>query len=263
MKLTLLLEELLLENTIKQFRSDLLDKGLITKDQLENIENEFKKNSNILLYFLKELNKIGKVLTDDEIKKYIDIVKFFMEKISASKGSLRGQEFLKDIGINLTKKPMLILYSFEELEEAYKKSLEKSSSVNTNLIDSVDIAKLKEVKIELLGTVNSNGIEYQVFEVPADAGEEAFNVYRRILGRCKDRGAINPEKPDEKNGIKICTMAGKEHFKNYNQRTLDNGEINETAGPFYVIFSLEDPLSPYQVGFENGQFKDKNDKEYF
>ena len=109
-----------------------------------------------------------------------------------------------------------------------------------NLVSVNDIDRLKSIGIGLIGVVDG----YQCFYVPKElvGNEEAFTVYKNILGKCAGR--------DSGAKIDICTMANKNHFDYYLK-----------DGPFFVFYNLSDKQSPYQFHYESMQFMDKNDND--
>ena len=112
-------------------------------------------------------------------------------------------------------------------------------SSSDGLVTPNEVRKLEAVGIKLLGLQDG----YQIFKVPQSlkGNQEGWKIYKEILGRCAGRGTGAQ--------IDICTMASSNYFDQY----LDDG-------PYYVIFNLNDPKSPYQFHYESSQFMDKNDQ---
>jgi len=109
-----------------------------------------------------------------------------------------------------------------------------------NYVSQSDIEKLTSTGgIDYLGMWNG----YQVFRV-FKVGEGVWKPYRDILGRCKGRGRGAK--------IDICTIGNYDYFKRYlKEHKLSN---------YFLLFNLNDPLSPYQLHHETRQFMDKNDR---
>lgn len=122
------------------------------------------------------------------------------------------------------------------------KSDDESKLDSDNYVSPGDMQRLENAGIQYLGMTDG----YQVFEVPSSLNkdENAWKVYKNILGRCKGRASGE--------GIDICTFANFSHFNTY---TSD--------GPLFVLFNLGDPQSPYQFSYETNQFMDKNDNPLF
>ncbi len=109
-----------------------------------------------------------------------------------------------------------------------------------NYVSQSDIEKLTSTGgIDYLGMWNG----YQVFRV-FKVGEEVWKPYRDILGRCKGR--------DKGAKIDICTIGNYGYFKRY----LKENKLSN----YFLLFNLNDPLSPYQLHHETRQFMDKNDR---
>ena len=108
-----------------------------------------------------------------------------------------------------------------------------------------EIEKLKAVGILYHGLVD----EVQLFEIPNNCkdSQEAWKVHREILAKCKGR--------EQGAKIEICTMASFDYFKQYLQ--------NHPNSSYWIVFDLNNPLSPYQLHFESGNYKDKNDADMF
>lgn len=244
MKLTLLLEDILLEARIDELKTK-----YVGNDKLIKNENDFEKIFTILkseqlsTIFIKKLNDLSNntEITTRVIEKYLDIFMYIQNTMSKKSDKIKN--LLKSVGAEKSQSEVSP-YSLEELELIYDKlkKIENSGEATEkpNYINKNGILKLRSVGIEFLGVADG----YQVFEVPKDSGKETWDVYSRILGRCSDH--------KEGGKITICTMAGYESF-----------EENIKKGPFYVLYNYDDPLSPYQIGFEAGQFKDKDNTEYF
>ena len=142
----------------------------------------------------------------------------------------------------------------EEIQEFIRKCIEireKHVNLTTGVekgneekyVTPKDIQKLENVGINYLGMCDG----YQVFEIPNELkdNEDAWKIYRDILGRCagRDKGAK----------IEICTIANFSNFQDY--------LTDHPGSSYFLMFNLGDPLSPYQIHFESNQFMDKNDTE--
>lgn len=95
-----------------------------------------------------------------------------------------------------------------------------------------------------LKPAGANG--YQVFQITSPT-KDNWKIYRDLLGRCKgrNRGAK----------IEICTIGDFRYFRNYLK--------DDEGSSYFVLFNLNDPLSPYQLHVESNQFMNKNDVERF
>jgi hypothetical protein len=111
-----------------------------------------------------------------------------------------------------------------------------------NYVSVFDLKKLNDVGIIYHGI--SEG--YQVFEIPNSLkdSEDAYNVYKSVLAKCGGR--------KEGAKIHICTMANYEHFNDYLEK------FDESS--YFVMYNMNDPLSPYQFHYESGELRDKNNK---
>lgn len=114
-----------------------------------------------------------------------------------------------------------------------------------NYVSQKDIEKLENSGgVKYLGMFDNKNFKYQVFQVHG-IGEDVWELYRDILGRCKGRARGAK--------IDICTVGNYDYFKQYLQ---DYGDSTS----YFVLFNLDDSKSPYQLHYESGQFMDKNDK---
>ena len=118
-----------------------------------------------------------------------------------------------------------------------------------NFVSQKDIEKMEEGggikylgiwKPEKIKELNKDG--YQVFDV-FKVSKDNWKLYRDMLGRCKGR--------DKGAKIDICTIGDYTYFRNYLKDYRDSH--------YFVLFNLNDPLSPYQLHIESDQFMNKND----
>ena len=107
------------------------------------------------------------------------------------------------------------------------------------MVSKADILKLEDVGVKLIGLVAG----YQIFKV-SNSDKETWEVYRKILGKCKEGGSIH-----------LCTIAGYDNFRNYLQKS--------PGSVYYLIYNQNYPLSPYQFHYESNQFKDRKNADIF
>lgn len=133
----------------------------------------------------------------------------------------------------------------QEVEKARKKAeISGGEEIDDKYVSPDDILKLEEAGIDYLGFMPSNnGSKYQGFKLTIEkAGNpETHKLYNSILMRCKDRhlGAK----------IELCTAPNYGQYINYLQRD-----------DLFVFFNLNDPKSPIQMHYKDGQFMDKDDR---
>jgi hypothetical protein len=91
---------------------------------------------------------------------------------------------------------------------------------------------------------------YQVFKI-ANTSKAAYQDYTNILGRIKGRsaGASNH----------ICTFPNYDRYLYYLNYTDYYKQNNKGIKPMFVLFNLNDDLSPYQMHHASQQFMDRND----
>lgn len=243
MKIFELLESILIEeHLIDKLKEKYLGEPIEGEKHKRLTNDEFNEvldatNNKFTLTAWLTIKVADNIIHKTDIYKFKDYFKIFEKN--------KNKFDLKDINQYRTK---------EQIEEFIEKCIEireknilhtkgiemedKDKYVSTN-----DIQKLENAGLHYLGI--SDG--YQIFETPNELkdNENAWKVYRNILGKCAGR--------DEGAKIDICTIAGFGHFKHYLTR--------HPGSSYFTMFNLRDPLSPYQIHFESNQFKDKNNKD--
>ena len=110
-------------------------------------------------------------------------------------------------------------------------------------VNGAGIEKLKNVGIELIGTVMSDGKDYQVFKIPkSNNSQPTWKVYRSELGKCAGRS--------QGRKVGFCTIAEYDAFKTY---------INKDD--MYLFYNISDIDSPYQFHYKDNQFMNSDDEE--
>lgn len=218
----------------------------------------------------------GKLFSEDEFKQ--------VEDVTGNKWYLIAW-LTKRVAQNLIKKEDI--YKWKEYFQIYEKNknkfehkdlnLYKSAEDMQKLLDNIIQVREGDIKFEEISTkdnfVSQSDIEkmeagggikyigiwkpskglkdlnadgYQVFDV-SEPTEQNWKLYRDILGRCKgrNRGAK----------IDICTIGNFGYFQRYLK--------NDKGSSYFVLFNLNDPMSPYQLHVESSQFMNKNDSERY
>jgi hypothetical protein len=205
----------------------------ISNDDYNQIVKVSKKVANIIWLTVKVHNDI--ILLEDVYKfeEYFDI--FEKNKTKFSEKSIHKYETKEDVGLFI--QTCIVV---RERNIKFEDILDKDRYVSLN-----EIEKLEAVGIKYHGLVD----DVQLFEIPNECknNEMAWKAHREILARCKGR--------EQGAKIEICTMASFSYFKQY----LDNNPNSS----YWILFDLQNPLSPYQMHFESGNFKDKNDADMF
>jgi len=226
MKLIQILESVIFEAGADNLKKDYVDSGKIPQEVFDKIVEVANNQYGYALWLIKRV--IAKVILPEDIYKY----KEYLSVFSRHKGKFQ----YKDINDYKTYQQVreFVLKCIEILEA---QSSVPQSSDGDNLVSPNDILKLKKFGIEMIGKFDG----YQCFKTPTNlkGNEEAWKTYKKILG---DAGGKK---------IAICTIANFEHWNDYIED--DN---------FYIFFNKNDDLSPYQFGYKQKQFKDKNDTEY-
>ena len=224
---------------IQNIRRVLVDTGKISEADFEKIITVSNGKSNYIKLLAKALAK-GYMHSTDIYKWGPQNDKFIGQFEKAKNSPATKALFpIKDIGKINTRE------EFVEFEKIIKDYIERDviikdeSNPDSILLNQPDILKLRDVGIKLLGLEAG----YQIFKV-SNMDKQTWEVYRTILGRCKEGASIH-----------ICTIAGYSHFKNYLEK--------HPGSSYYVIFNQNDPLSPYQFHYESNQFKDRKDNDLF
>lgn len=226
LKLINILENIILESKIESLKKDYVDSGKITQDVFDLVINSSVGQYGYALWLIKRV--IDNIILPEDLYKYEKYFKVF-------------DRFKKKFPSN----DIFAYKTSQQVKEFVLKCIEIIDTINVgtdsgsddNLVSGADILKLKEFGIKLIGMVDG----YQCFKVPQKLAdnETAYKVYKKILG---DAGGKT---------IEICTMGSFSHFQNH---------LKEDD--FYVFFNKSDDLSPYQFGYVQEQFKDRNDTEY-
>ena len=234
MKLFDLVTNIILEN----YQLDLLVKHLVGEPQLGDKHGRISKsefdtimdhtNGKFAYTAWLVKNIVRKHINFDDVKKFIVYFKVFEKyKSLFTHSDINQYKTLEDINdfVSTAKK---IIQDFEKMGE---------NGGESNFISPTQIKKLEsEFGIKLIGLHDG----YQVFLIPKEleGNEDAWKAYRNTFGQCKDG-----------NKLSVCTFASVGHFNNYLGK-----------GPLFVIFKLSDPQSPYQLSFESGEFRDRENK---
>lgn len=224
MKLTNIFESIIFESKTDSLKKDFVDTGKISQEVFDSIINASNGQYGYAVWLLKRV--IEKIILPEDIYKYENYLKVFdryKKKFPSNDISLyKTHEQVRDFVLNAIK--------IIDMQA-------QSPADDNNLVTTTDMMKLKSVGINMIGMVDG----YQCFKVPKELAndENAYKIYKKILG---DAGGKD---------IAICTMGSFNHFQNH----LSDDD-------FYVFFNKKDDLSPYQLGYAQKQFKDRNDTEY-
>lgn len=225
------------EATISNYKRIFVDSGKLSEEIFDEIVEVSKGKGAYVKWLAARVAE--KKIKDEDIYKF----EGYIDSFEKAKRSPRGKAMFPIIDINQVKSSSDVrefidaAIQFEEIGSVEGDEEEMDS--DSVLISKSDILKLKDVGINLIGLVAG----YQIFKV-SNINKETWEVYRTILGKCKEGASIH-----------ICTIAGYSHFKNY----LDK----HPGSSYYVIFNQNDPLSPYQFHYESNQFKDRKDADVF
>jgi len=201
----------------------------ISEEDFVNIQDVSNKKFNNIAWLTK---KVGTdIIKAEDIYKY----KEYFEIFEKNKNKFEQ----KDLNLYKTKED--VQKFLDKIISIREKDVEfEDIKGQENYVSQSDIEKLTSTGgIDYLGMWNG----YQVFKV-SKVSEEVWKPYRDILGRCKgrNRGAK----------IDICTIGNYNYFKRY----LKDYKLSN----YFLLFNLNDPLSPYQLHHESRQFMDKNDR---
>jgi len=221
------LTTLLIEITLDQVRDAYVGPELSAKE-FDKIYNDITNKKLAYTQWLAKniVKKIIKAEDIDRFKSFFDV--FEKNKKNFPKSDINQYKTEGDIKDFITT-------AQSEREKNIKVT---GGDTNKSLVSRNDVDKLESVGIKLLGLQDG----YQIFKVPQSlkGNKQGWNIYKEVLGRCAGR--------DQGAKIDLCTMAASNYFDRYLQ-----------DGPYYVIFNLADPKSPYQFHYESNQFMDKND----
>lgn len=224
MKLLNLLESIIFEASTDKLKKDFVDSGKVSQDIFDSIVDASNGQYGYAIWLLKRV--IEKIILPEDIYKYKNYLKVFdryKKKFPSNDiTQYKTREQVRDFVLNAIK--IIDMQS-------------ESPTDDNNLVTTTDMMKLKSIGINMIGMVDG----YQCFKVPKELAndENAYKIYKKILG---DAGGKD---------IAICTMGNFSHFQNH----LKDDD-------FYVFFNKKDDLSPYQLGYAQMQFKDRNDTEY-
>ena len=225
------------EATISNYRKIFVDSGKLSEEVFDEIVEVSKGKGAYVKWLAARVAE--KKIKDEDIYKF----EGYIDSFEKAKRSPRGKAMFPIIDINQVKSSSDVrefidaAIQFEEIGSVEGDEEEMDS--DSVLISKSDILKLQDVGINLIGLVAG----YQIFKV-SNINKETWEVYRTILGKCKEGASIH-----------ICTIAGYSHFKNYLEK--------HPGSSYYVIFNQNDPLSPYQFHYESNQFKDRKDADVF
>jgi hypothetical protein len=225
------------EATISNYKRIFVDSGKLSEEVFDEIVEVSKGKGAYVKWLAARVAE--KKIKDEDIYKF----EGYIDSFEKAKRSPRGKAMFPIIDINQVKSSSDVrefidaAIQFEEIGSVEGEEEEMDS--DSVLISKTDILKLQDVGINLIGLVAG----YQIFKV-SNINKETWEVYRTILGKCKEGASIH-----------ICTIAGYSHFKNYLEK--------HPGSSYYVIFNQNDPLSPYQFHYESNQFKDRKDADVF
>lgn len=221
---------LLAEVSIEILQNQYVDSGKLEQEVFDEIIKASSKKSAYATWLAKKV--ADGIIKDDDVsdfKKYFSIFN-------------RNKKLFPKSDINQYKTPIEVdnfIYQAIEIADTEFETTGGEYSSNNGLVTPNNVRKLEKVGIEFLGLQDG----YQIFKIPEDLAyeEEAWELYRRILGRCSGRS--------EGNEINLCTLADPEVLGDYLE-----------SGPLYVIFNMKDRLSPYQFQYDSDSFRDNNDE---
>lgn len=228
---------------LNRIKSEFLDTDKIDRRQYEILKNAHSEIKS-------QLSKVSKKLGTDKIaNKYVSwMLSWFVKDIINQSNADKVRDALimyatqKDRfssrGISLADfNKDSDIQKFLKLYDDFSKDEETSGKH----VSSGNVKKLESHGIKLLGLAD----DYQIFNVPANlrGNRDAYNAYKKYIGKCSN--------PDD-NTINWCT------FQNFDEF---NSHLGDSDGyGFFIYFNLNDPLSPYQLGWSDGhpQFTNKS-----
>lgn len=221
--------QLLTEVSIEMLKTQYVDGGKLEQEVFDKVVEASANKSAYVTWLAKKV--ATKVIKDEDVYKFNGYFQVFdKNKKLFSKPDINQYKTSQDVN-EFTSKA-------QEIRDREAEITGGDDSSSDGLVTPNEVRKLEAVGIKLLGLQDG----YQVFKVPQSlsGNEQAWKVYKNILGRCGGRA--------QGDGIDICTMADSSYFDEY----LEDG-------PYYVIFNLNDKQSPYQFHYESAQFMDRND----
>jgi hypothetical protein len=219
---------LLAEVSIDILKSQYVDTNKISQEDFDNIVDASNQKSAYATWLAKKV--VDKIIKTEDVYKFKEYFPIFD----------KNKRLYTKNDINQYKTDSDVREFINKTIEIREKDIEVTGgeSNTESLATTNEVRKLESVGIKLLGLQDG----YQIFKVPQSLknNQEGWKIYKEVLGRCagRDKGAK----------IDICTMASNQYFDEY----LEDG-------PYYVIFNMSDPQSPYQFHYESNQFMDKND----
>lgn len=252
-KIKVILENLIFEDFMGDFTNKFVGDGVLKNKKGEVVGNKITKAT---FNKIKDISKkaqyavwltkhvvFGSVLEEDIYKFNISEPGGYLNTFENFKDQFEYNDINKYFNKKDKDKTIMLANKFkEEATNIYNATIDYSQSEDAEYhVSPRDILKLKNAGIELVGTVSSDGLDYQCFKVPqGKTDEQTFKAYSNILGKCAGR--------DQGAKIEICTMADKQYFDSY----LKDDD-------YYVFFNLKDRKSPYQFHYDSNQFMDKDD----
>jgi len=223
-------KSLVTEASIDELINQYVDSGKLTQQTFNKIVDASNQKSAYTTWLAKKV--ADKIIKDEDVYKFKEYFLIFD----------KNKKLYPNADLNQYKTSADVQTFISITQKIRDKETEitggdVTTSDGKNLATPNEVRKLESVGIEFLGMQDG----YQIFKVPQSlkGNKEGWRVYKEILGRCAGRGTGAK--------IDICTMASDEYFDQY----LEDG-------PYYVIFNLNDPQSPYQFHYELSQFMDKN-----
>lgn len=227
MKLINILESMIFEASAEDLRKNFVNTGKefsLTDEEYDMVVNASNNQYGYASWLVGRIK--DKIILLEDLKNYKDYFKVF--------DKYKNKYPFNDISKYKTR---------EQISDFISKSISildmnvSATSDGENLVTTTDMMKLKNIGIKLIGMIDG----YQCFKIPKELNndENAWNIYKKILG---DAGGKT---------IAICTIANFSHFKNH----LEEDD-------FYVFFNKKDDKSPYQFGYAQKEFKDRENYEY-
>ena len=225
------------EATISNYKRIFVDSGKLSEEVFNEIVEVCKGKGAYVKWLAARVAE--RKIEDEDIYKFEE----YIDSFEKAKRTPRGKEMFPILDINQIKSPSDIRTFIDaaiDFEEVGKISTDDADvDPDSVLVSKADILKLEDVGVKLIGLVAG----YQIFKV-SNSDKETWEVYRKILGKCKEGGSIH-----------LCTIAGYDNFRNYLQKS--------PGSSYYLIYNQNDPLSPYQFHYESNQFKDRKNADIF
>lgn len=216
----------LLEVSEESLRNEFVGANVVSEEEFETIKRTFHKMS-FRVWILKSIK--NNFISVDDI---FDFVHYFSTFERYRKYypimDIRKIETLGDVE-RFVSISQMILSGHKDLIS------QNPSTIKGEIIGDDEIRELSSVGINYLGFCD----DYQVFEIPQKKQDiqDVWQKYRSILGKCHSKiGGLD----------KFCTYKHPVSFSKYIK-----------LGPLYIFYSVNDSLSPYQLSYDNIEFRDR------